>query len=155
MKRLHILSFVSAAMLFFASCSNGGNESEPQDTRIYGEWHLVLWNAAAPSDFDVYVAFNADNTFEIYQRIEQVGYQHFSGTYLLQGNRLSGKYSDNIPWGSTYEITFGTDDKVMTMVSESSVGETSAYERSVIPQAVKENKWTVAKSYSGNTPRVL
>ena len=140
--------------MMLASCG-GDKKTEHKDTRIQGEWHLTLWNAAAPTEFDAYVAFAADNTFDIYQRIEQVGYQHFQGTYLLDGTRLSGQYSDRTPWGSTYEVSFDAEGNIMTMTSEASVGEISVYKRTEIPQSVKEDKWAALKLAAAAIFRLL
>ena len=122
----------------------GGGELAKQ---LVGEWHLVSWNGAAPGVFDAYVSFASDKTFEIYQQIEQVGYQKYTGSYLIGNKMLSGKYSDNTPWGSSYEVSFDESGNTLTLVSDPSVGEVSVYTRASIPAAVKGGA-TVMKASS-------
>ena len=50
---------------------------------------------------------------------------------------LSGKYSDNTPWGSSYEESFDESGNTLTLVSDPSVGEVSVYTRASIPASVK------------------
>ena len=122
----------------------GGGELAKQ---LVGEWHLVSWNGAAPGVFDAYVSFASDKTFEIYQQIEQVGYQKYTGSYLIGNKMLSGKYSDNTPWGSSYEVSFDESGNTLTLVSDPSVGEVSVYTRASIPASVKGGA-TVMKASS-------
>ena len=122
----------------------GGGELAKQ---LVGEWHLVSWNGAAPGVFDAYVSFASDKTFEIYQQIEQVGYQKYTGSYLIGNKMLSGKYSDNTPWGSSYEVSFDESGNTLTLVSDPSVGEVSVYTRASIPVSVKGGA-TVMKASS-------
>ena len=88
-----------------------------------------------------------DKTFEIYQQIEQVGYQKYTGSYLIGNKMLSGKYSDNTPWGSSYEVSFDESGNTLTLVSDPSVGEVSVYTRASIPASVKGGA-TVMKASS-------
>ena len=110
-------------------------------------YYLVSWNGAAPGVFDAYVSFASDKTFEIYQQIEQVGYQKYTGSYLIGNKMLSGKYSDNTPWGSSYEVSFDESGNTLTLVSDPSVGEVSVYTRASIPASVKGGA-TVMKASS-------
>lgn len=101
----------------------------------------------SPGVFDAYVSFASDKTFEIYQQIEQVGYQKYTGSYLIGNKMLSGKYSDNTPWGSSYEVSFDESGNTLTLVSDPSVGEVSVYTRASIPASVKGGA-TVMKASS-------
>lgn len=144
MKRLLYLSLAVCGALFFAACSGSKNDEPRPVGPIAGEWHLASWNAETPEEFDAYVAFNPDATFDLYQRIEQVRYQHFTGTYLLRGNVLTGQYSDDTAWGSTYEVSFGDDGDLMTLVSEPEIGEVHVYVRESIPASIKETPTATA-----------
>ena len=123
-KTLYTL-FAVLGLCMFAGCgsSSKGDDASPLAKQLVGEWHLVSWNGAAPGVFDAYVSFASDKTFEIYQQIEQVGYQKYTGSYLIGNKMLSGKYSDNTPWGSSYEVSFDESGNTLTLVSDPSVGE--------------------------------
>lgn len=133
-KTLYTL-FAVLGLCMFAGCgsSSKGDDASPLAKQLVGEWHLVSWNGAAPGVFDAYVSFASDKTFEIYQQIEQVGYQKYTGSYLIGNKMLSGKYSDNTPWGSSYEVSFDESGNTLTLVSDPSVGEVSVYTRASIP----------------------
>ena len=51
---------------------------------------------------------------------------------------LGGVYSDGKPFGSTYDITFDESGNTLTLTSATNVTEVSVYERSTIPNSVKE-----------------
>ena len=147
-KTLYTL-FAVLGLCMFAGCgsSSKGDDASPLAKQLVGEWHLVSWNGAAPGVFDAYVSFASDKTFEIYQQIEQVGYQKYTGSYLIGNKMLSGKYSDNTPWGSSYEVSFDESGNTLTLVSDPSVGEVSVYTRASIPASVKGGA-TVMKASS-------
>ena len=146
-KTLYTL-FAVLGLCMFAGCgSSSKGDASPLAKQLVGEWHLVSWNGAAPGVFDAYVSFASDKTFEIYQQIEQVGYQKYTGSYLIGNKMLSGKYSDNTPWGSSYEVSFDESGNTLTLVSDPSVGEVSVYTRASIPVSVKGGA-TVMKASS-------
>lgn len=135
-KTLYTL-FAVLGLCLFAGCSDDNENNSPLAKQLAGEWHLASWNGAAPADFDAYVSFTSGGSFEIYQQIDQVGYQKYSGSYQLKDTSLSGKYSDNTPWGSVYEISFDEAGNTLTMVSDPSVGEVSVYTREAVPESIK------------------
>ena len=145
-KTLYTL-FAVLGLCMFAGCGSSSKGASPLAKQLVGEWHLVSWNGAAPGVFDAYVSFASDKTFEIYQQIEQVGYQKYTGSYLIGNKMLSGKYSDNTPWGSSYEVSFDESGNTLTLVSDPSVGEVSVYTRASIPASVKGGA-TVMKASS-------
>lgn len=143
MKKFLYLSLAVCGALFFAACGSKNDEPQPVGP-IAGEWHLASWNAETPEAFTAYAAFHEDATFDLYQQIEQVHFQHFTGSYLLRGNLLTGQYSDGTEWGSTYEVSFSDDGDLMTLVSEPEIGEVHVYVREAIPASVKETPATAA-----------
>ena len=78
-------------------------------------------------------------------RIEQVGYQKYSGKYEIRNGMLGGVYSDGKPFGSTYDITFDESGNTLTLTSATGVAETGVYVRAAIPDGVK-NGAAVMKS---------
>ncbi len=156
MKKIFYILIALFASCAFLGCSDDGeSESARLSRKIVGEWHLVLWNAQTPTDFDAYCTFNADRTFEIYQRIETVRYQKYTGSYQIKNSVLSGVYDDATPWGSTYEISFDEEDEILTMISESSAGEISVYERTTIPDAIVNGPVLATKVSAGEEFRLL
>ena len=132
-KTLYTL-FAVLGLCLFAGCSDDNENNSPLAKQLAGEWHLASWNGAAPVDFDAYISFISGGSFEIYQQIDQPGYQKYSGSYKLDDATLSGKYSDN----------------TLTMVSDPSVGEVSVYTRKAIPESIKSDAKVVKSSRSAS-----
>ena len=139
MRKTIYIVLAALGLCLFAGCGSSDKEKvSPLVKQLAGEWQLKTWNGEAPRDFDAYVSFGADRSFEIYQRIEQVGYQKYSGKYEIRNGMLGGVYSDGKPFGSTYDITFDESGDTLTLTSATNVTEVSVYERSTIPNSVKE-----------------
>ena len=132
-----ILYFLAAlALVAVTSCKpdNKPEDEKPVDYKalVIGEWHC------APAEFnaDIYVAFNENGSFDLYQKIGDGRHRHYSGKWNAQDSILSGTYSDGSPWGSTYQMVFNDDDTlVLTALSD----EAMTYTRKSIPSDVKEN----------------
>lgn len=138
MKKTLYTLFAVLGLCLLSGCGSDDKENtSPLAGQLAGEWRLASWVGDAPAEFDAYVSFSSNGSFEIYQRIEQVYYQKFTGSYLLRKETLSGKYSDGTPWNSTYEISFDGTGNTLTMVSDPTSGEVSVYTRTTIPASVK------------------
>lgn len=147
-KTLYTL-FAVLGLCLFASCSDDKENDSPLAQQLEGEWHLVSWVGSASVDFDTYISFTAGGQFEIYQRIENVGYEKYTGTYQLNDNIFSGRYSNNTPLkSSSYEISFDEAGNTLTMTSEPSLGEVSVYTRTAIPGSIKGGAVVVKSSRS-------
>ena len=139
MRKTIYIVLAALGLCLFAGCGSSDKEKvSPLVKQLAGEWQFKTWNGEAPRDFDAYVSFGADRSFEIYQRIEQVGYQKYSGKYEIRNGMLGGVYSDGKPFGSTYDIAFDESGNTLTLTSATNVTEVSVYERSTIPNSVKE-----------------
>lgn len=139
MKRI---AYIFAAIMLLASC-NGKNPDSGKLTleqQLYGEWHSTKLSIAG----DIYLDFNEDKTFELYQQIGQGSYRLYRGTWGLQENLLTGKYNDGESWATAYEIM--VSDKSLTMVSKNDAAEQSLYSKKDIPADVKDKCVTVVKS---------
>ncbi len=143
MKQLKLFFAAAVALLAFVACGgddNGGDEIPvPTDGTVVGQWCLTQWSAM--DDADVYVEFKEDNTFNLYQRLGTPYYEHFTGTYSLSGNTLSGQYSDGVAWGSSYTVSFSGND--MTLTSTTSSADISVYTQTTIPGDVLEDELQV------------
>ena len=146
MRKTIYIVLAALGLCLFAGCGSSDKEKVPPLVKqLAGEWQLKTWNGEAPRDFDAYVSFGADRSFEIYQRIEQVGYQKYSGKYEIRNGMLGGVYSDGKPFGSTYDIAFDESGNTLTLTSATGIAETGVYVRAAIPDGVK-NGAAVMKS---------
>jgi len=133
MKKILVLAALSAALLL-SSCKE---KEEPLN--IVGTWNLKTIQTKAASlggqSVDVYIVFNEDNTFSLYQKIGAAGrYSSFDGTWSLLETTLTGKYSDGKVWGSSYEVS---QDKERTTLVLSSAGEEYSYAKASLPSDLK------------------
>ena len=99
---------------------------------LCGEWR----GAELSVDAGIYIDFNADGTFEMFQKMAGDNFELKSGSYSVAGTTLSGKYKDGEAWSSAYTITISGD--TLTMVSQAEGGEVNKYVKATIPAAVKE-----------------
>ena len=139
MRKTIYIVLAALGLCLFAGCGSSDKEKvSPTAKQLVGEWQLKTWTGETPQDFDIYLSFGADNTFEIYQRLAEVKYQKFTGSYQVQNDVLSGKYSGGKNFGSTYDISFNESGSTLTLTSATNVTEVSVYERSTILNSVKE-----------------
>lgn len=115
-----------------------------------GNWHLTKF-CNREVEVDIYLTLNDDDTFVLYQREEEYPLEVFEGMYNydVATRVISGTYSDNVPWASTYTVSMSGED----MVWRSTSGEESLYERcepSDMPNAA-----TVKALRSGSVKRFL
>ena len=92
---------------------------------------------------DIYIQFNIDNTFVLYQRNNTLEYTRFDGSYTIDEatSTLSGVYSDGSQWAESY--TFQVEGGILTMVGTHS-NEKFCYEVATIPASAQERATTLA-----------
>ena len=100
MKSIKLLLIGLAAAFALTGCGDSSKDTpEPEgDGNVVGSWHLVSWSSLQSAD--VYLSFSESGSFDIYQRLYKPEYVHLDGTYSYDKPTLSGRYSDNTPWGS-------------------------------------------------------
>lgn len=129
------LLFIFTALMIIAS-TGCKKEEKPIDcmATLPGEWHC------APEDIDaeVYASFKEDGSFDLYQKIGEGRYRHYTGTWTCEGSTLSGVYSDGVAWGSSYTMDFKDNDN-MTLTALNGSEEVMAYTRESVPSEVKED----------------
>ena len=126
MRRLHILILVLSAMLMM-----GCKKEKPVVLDITGTWELmdITTKAAQIGEaaIEVEITFNADKTFSLSQMLGQGRPVNYAGTWLLEGTKLSGKYSDGKSWGTTYQVV--VEGSVLTMTPEKTGAESYVYHK--------------------------
>lgn len=130
MKRIIYIS--TLLLLILSGCKKEDPAPGPKDM-LCGEWHSYT----LPVDADIYAQFSSEGSFKLYQKIGEGPYLLYSGSWSMEGNVISGKYEDGTDWAASYDVIFS--DKFMTWTSRNDAAEESQYERSSIPDEVKEN----------------
>ena len=131
MKSFKIFSLAMLMLLALVGCGEkkGGN-----GVKVAGEWQLVQWNDATP-EFKVYIDFNADGTFEMYQQVWSFDYELYTGKYVITGDVMTGTYADGSNWACGYKVN--VVDGQLTMYSQEDQSVTSLYEKCTIPEEIK------------------
>ena len=121
---------------------------------MWAELHQTKWSNEAYADFDVYVEFLSDGTFNIFQKVETPTFVCYSGDFAVNGAQLSGRYRDGEPWGASYAFELSGDGKTLTMISQTDKAEESVYTRTAIPEEVR-NAPEVRSALSGALLRIF
>jgi hypothetical protein len=108
-------------LLTVVSC----NPTEPEKTGptsddLVGAWELtsvVTKASVGGSTVNVYIAFNANGQFDLYQQLGQGWYHHYSGTWSLSEDTIQGKYSNDAAWGP-WTVTLGSGTLSLTKGTE-------------------------------------
>ena len=135
MKNMKIFALLAAVATLFVACEPSSGV-EDKKSAIVGEWHIESWNNQTP-EFDVYIEFLEQGTFNIYQQIFTLNYVLYSGTYTAVDGTLTGVYDDGSAWGAGYSYTISADGSQLTLVSDDSTPLTSVYVKESIPAEVK------------------
>lgn len=126
----------AALALVVSACSK-------EDNDICGEWHLsdisVVTKAQEPYDVSVYLAFSKTGGFDLYQKLQDGKYVHYTGKWEMADGQLYGYYTDGTPWGAgSYGVSLSS--KTLKLTANNGLGEVTTYKREKIPSSVKENK---------------
>ena len=132
MKKSLILALVSALTLL-VSC-----KEEEIPLNIIGTWGITDIQTKSATlggqTVEIYITFNEDSTFQLYQMIGQGRFSSFSGTWTLVETTLDGKYSDGSAWGSSYQISQNDDRTTLVM---SCAGEDYSYKKTTLPSDIE------------------
>lgn len=114
-----------------------------EEKDISGEWHLsdisVVTKAQEPYEVSVYLAFSKTGGFDLYQKLQDGKYVHYTGNWEMVDNQLYGFYSDGTPWGAgSYAVSLFS--KTLKLTANNGSGEVTTYKREKIPSSVKESK---------------
>lgn len=125
---------ISLAMMLLVALTGCGEKESGKGVKVAGEWQLVQWNDATP-EFKVYIDFNADGTFEMYQQVWSFDYELYTGKYVVTGDVMTGTYADGSNWACGYKVN--VVDGQLTMYSQEDQSVTSLYEKCTIPEEIK------------------
>ena len=148
---------IAAMTIMAAGC---GKESvtppKSMEDALVGEWHLAqteVDGAVLDTKYDVYLAINADCTFELYQKSgDMLRYAKFTGSCNLKDNKLSGTYSDGTPWGSIY--TAEIDGTVLILTNDTQ-NEVQKYTKEDISEEIKGEADVKSNAYTYDVEPIL
>jgi uncharacterized protein (TIGR03066 family) len=133
-----VFAFLAAALVL-AACGGKDNPEPEKTVSVVGTWELsnVATKASVGSvSVSVYVQFAADGSFLLYQKVGEGRFSAFSGTFKLEGGKLSGKYSNGSSWGP-YEASVTNSSLTLTTAGGKEV---DTYTKiSSIPASVTSN----------------
>lgn len=114
-----------------------------EDKDICGEWHLsdisVVTKAQEPYEVSVYLAFSKTGGFDLYQKLQDGKYVHYTGNWEMVEGQLYGFYADGTPLGAgSYAVSLSS--KTLKLTANNGSGEVTTYKREKIPSSVKESK---------------
>ena len=160
MKNLKIWSLALALLVSFTGCQSeegdGADKKAPFNPiataqiaeKIVGAWEITEY-AGQPAEFDVYIEFQADGAYELYQRVFNHEYEKLAGTYELLEAELSGVYTfttvdesdrttvTNVDWNNVYTVKIAEKPLRLRLVeSNGAYAEYQAVES--VPAYVKE-----------------
>lgn len=127
---------VLAVLAAFAGCEKSEQKS-PEALALIGEWHFENEAEAVAEKESVYIAFNADDTFELFQKIGDGPYLKLEGTYSVFGYVVSGVYNGGTPWKSQYD--FDVEGETLTMTSIDVAEHVIVYKKKAIPAEVRNH----------------
>ena len=165
MKKIANIIIVALLALVSVACEKeGGNvELSPTHKSMVGSWHLIEW--AGPTadtesllNIDVWINFYANGTFDIYQKgMPYIYYTKFSGSCSVNGEVLSGTYSDGKPLGSDYNVELSEDGELLTLTKTDMAADIAKYERvdSVPSEILSGVRSSVVRSEECNIERFL
>ena len=134
MKSLKIFSLALLLVMAAVGCKPEGSGSTGKKGALVGEWKLAMWNEAEP-EFNVYIDFNEDGSFEMYQQVWSFDYELFTGNYVNNCDIVTGNYADGSNWACGYK--FVKEGNQLTMHSQEDQSVTSVYEECEIPAEIK------------------
>lgn len=139
MKNIKLLLIGLIAAFALTACGSSSNDDpEPKPSgsgEVTGEWHMISWSSLTAAD--IWLSIDKNGTFNLYQRVYSPQYVHLAGTYALTESTLSGRYSDNVAWGSSYQVSFYENGSQMVLTSTANGGDVSVFVKAAIPEEIK------------------
>ncbi len=139
MKKIGIfIAILAVAAVLMPSCSESTKQkADTTYAMIEGEWHMVSWSGETSENIDLYVKFNADRTFVLYQKLKHVYFDKYVGSYSIADGVLSGLYDDDTPT-NTYNIEFGSDNTRLILTKLDAPDDITVFAKEAIPSSVTD-----------------
>ena len=100
---------------------------------------VVIPNAEGNRTTPSVVAFSKTGGFDLYQKLQDGKYVHYTGNWEMVDGQLYGFYADGTPWGAgSYAVSLSS--KTLKLTANNGSGEVTTYKREKIPSSVKESK---------------
>ena len=130
-KYIRFIYIMTAVLAIVTAC--GEKPAQTVTPKIVGSWELtdIQYTKAAQiggETVEVRLVFDADGSFSMSQMLGEGRPTEYSGNWTLDGDVLSGNYSDGKPWGSSYIVAVEETSMSMTPAGESAP-ETYIYSR--------------------------
>ena len=111
------ICILSAVLAIVTAC--GEKPVQTVTPKIVGSRELtdIQYTKAAQiggETVEVRLVFDADGSFSMSQMLGEGRFVDYSGSWVLDGEILSGKYSDGKVWGASYSIS--VDDRTLSMI---------------------------------------
>ena len=141
-----IKNILVAAVAAFAliSCEKQGDAAL---STVVGEWYYETTESEVP--VQIYISFAKDKTFELFQKVGEGAFRRYTGTYSLDGDVLSGAYSDKTLWKESYVVSRNGD--ILTLTG----AETVSYVKKTIPATIRYHYSDALKSIAEDAVRWL
>ena len=143
----YVIFSVVASLMMLVSCAE---KLDPELEKVVGEWRYAGDDASEM--WDVYIAFDKNCTFEVYQKLGDGAYRRFEGRYTVDGGILSGTYSDGYPMARDYKVSRSGSILTMTFVGEDVA---YRYKKTTIPASVREHCKDMTRSSELSVERFL
>lgn len=142
--------YIAIALIAFVSCDRTPDDPVKDPETPLGELALGQWHHSESAiATDIYLSLTDDHVFELYQKVGDGKYRLYRGNWTIDEELrvIGGKYNDDEPWSTDYNIGMSEDGNSMTLTPCSSDSESYTYVREDIPEEVLQNHIIVVKSY--------
>ena len=108
--------------------TKAGTPTISQTPLVVGNWQLITYCGVA-AEVELYLSLLENNTFTLYQRSGDADFVTFTGTwaYDAETKTLSGVYSDNTKWASSYFVNLDKSG-LLYLTNSTNADEVSVYQ---------------------------
>lgn len=138
--------FLAIALLSTIVACNGNRGGEGGNTdsqwsssgTIYGAWNLDSWSGDKENTPRIYIVFNEDGTFDLYQQMYSVLWFRYEGDYQVNSSVLTGVYADGTPWTNSYTVDYSQEPKLIRLTDMEDADDVAIYSSCKVPDSVIE-----------------
>lgn len=149
MKKTANIFFLITLMAAVLSSCQKEEDTCLLDRAILAEWHLTSMevNGTSVSQTnlpEVYIEFREDNTFVQYQKSgDQLRFYIYTGECRMNGNLLTGHYSDGSPLSSEWNVSWEGKESVLVLKSRNGAEINRLVKESLSPEEkANATPWT-------------